>query len=184
MPVSTLLQHAYHGADSAALLPGRMWNRLWCLFRKVDFSHCLHCCRRLRHRHLRPLLSRRHLYCRAETCLIAPLSHSGWLSLSSCRHHCRCCCHHHDCHHGRCHLVVVAAVVIVAVVTAAAIVVAIVVIVVAVVAVVAIITTANQSAFRRTQKNSLSEDFLLAKHKKDTNIPTMIEPFSSPVAWF
>jgi biopolymer transport protein ExbB/TolQ len=74
--------------------------------------------------------------------------------------------------------------VIVAVVTAAAIVVAIVVIVVAVVAVVAIITTANQSAFRRTQKNSLSEDFLLAKHKKDTNIPTMIEPFSSPVAWF
>ncbi len=32
MPVSTLLQHAYHGADSAALLPGRMRNRLWCLF--------------------------------------------------------------------------------------------------------------------------------------------------------
>jgi len=32
-------------------------------------------------------------------------------------------------------------------------------------------------------KNSLSEDFLLAKHK-DTNIPTMMEPFSSPGAWF
>jgi hypothetical protein len=32
-------------------------------------------------------------------------------------------------------------------------------------------------------KVSLSEDFLLAKHK-DTNIPTMMEPFSSPVAWF
>jgi hypothetical protein len=32
-------------------------------------------------------------------------------------------------------------------------------------------------------KNSLSEDFLLAKHK-DTNIPTMMELFSSPVAWF
>jgi len=32
-------------------------------------------------------------------------------------------------------------------------------------------------------KNSLSEDFLLAKHK-DTNIPTMMEPFSSPAAWF
>jgi hypothetical protein len=32
-------------------------------------------------------------------------------------------------------------------------------------------------------KNSLSEDFLLAKHMS-TNIPTMMEPFSSPVAWF
>ena len=32
-------------------------------------------------------------------------------------------------------------------------------------------------------KNSLSEDFLLAKHK-DTNILTMMEPFSSPAAWF
>jgi hypothetical protein len=32
-------------------------------------------------------------------------------------------------------------------------------------------------------KNSLSEDFSLAKHK-DTNIPTMMEPFSSPAAWF
>ena len=32
-------------------------------------------------------------------------------------------------------------------------------------------------------KNSLSEDFLLAKHKS-TNIPTMMEPFSSPAAWF
>jgi hypothetical protein len=31
-------------------------------------------------------------------------------------------------------------------------------------------------------KNSLSED-LLANHK-DTNIPTMMKPFSSPVAWF
>ena len=28
-------------------------------------------------------------------------------------------------------------------------------------------------------KNSLSKDFLLAKHK-DTNIPTMMKPFSSP----
>jgi hypothetical protein len=33
------------------------------------------------------------------------------------------------------------------------------------------------------EKNSLLEDFLLAKHK-DTNIPTMMEPFSSPAAWF
>ena len=32
-------------------------------------------------------------------------------------------------------------------------------------------------------KNSLSEDFLRAKHKS-TNIPTMMEPFSSPAAWF
>jgi hypothetical protein len=32
-------------------------------------------------------------------------------------------------------------------------------------------------------KNSLSEDFLLAKHK-DTNIPTMMEPLSSSAAWF
>jgi hypothetical protein len=32
-------------------------------------------------------------------------------------------------------------------------------------------------------KNSLSEDFLLAKHMS-TNIPTMMEPFSSPAAWF
>jgi hypothetical protein len=127
--------------------------------RKVDFSHCLHCCHRLHHCHLRPLLSRRHLYCRAKTCLIVPLSHSGWLSLSSCRRHRHCCCHHHDCHHGCCHLVVVAAVVIVAVVTAAAIVVAIVVIVVAVVAVVAIITTANPSAFRRTQKTPSRKTF-------------------------
>ena len=32
-------------------------------------------------------------------------------------------------------------------------------------------------------KNSLSEDFWLAKHK-DTNIPTMMVPFSPPAAWF
>jgi hypothetical protein len=32
-------------------------------------------------------------------------------------------------------------------------------------------------------KNSLSKDLLLAKHK-DTNILTMMEPFSSPAAWF
>jgi hypothetical protein len=32
-------------------------------------------------------------------------------------------------------------------------------------------------------KNSLSEDFLLVKHKS-TNIPTMMVPFSSPAAWF
>ena len=32
-------------------------------------------------------------------------------------------------------------------------------------------------------KNSRSEGFWLAKHK-DTNIPTMMEPFSSPAAWF
>jgi hypothetical protein len=32
-------------------------------------------------------------------------------------------------------------------------------------------------------KNSRSEGFLLAKHKH-TNIPTMMEPFSSPAAWF
>jgi len=32
-------------------------------------------------------------------------------------------------------------------------------------------------------KISLSEDFWLAKHKH-TNIPTMMEPFSSPAAWF
>ena len=51
-----------------------------------------------------PLSSRRHLYCRVNACLIAPLSHSGWLSLSSCHHHCQC--HHHDRHHRR-HLVVI-----------------------------------------------------------------------------
>ena len=32
-------------------------------------------------------------------------------------------------------------------------------------------------------KNSLSEGFLLAKHKH-TNIPTMMEPFAPPAAWF
>ena len=32
-------------------------------------------------------------------------------------------------------------------------------------------------------KNSRSEGFLLAKHKH-TNIPTLMEPFSSPAAWF
>jgi hypothetical protein len=32
-------------------------------------------------------------------------------------------------------------------------------------------------------KNSRSEGFLLAKHK-DTIIPTMMEPFSPPSAWF
>jgi len=32
-------------------------------------------------------------------------------------------------------------------------------------------------------ENSRSEDFWLAKHK-DTNIPTMMEPFSPPAAWF
>ena len=32
-------------------------------------------------------------------------------------------------------------------------------------------------------KNSRSEGFLLAKHKH-TNIPTMMEPFFSPAAWF
>ena len=32
-------------------------------------------------------------------------------------------------------------------------------------------------------KNSCSDGFWLAKHKH-TNIPTMMEPFPSPVAWF
>jgi len=32
-------------------------------------------------------------------------------------------------------------------------------------------------------KNSRSQGFWLAKHK-DTNIPTMMEPFSPPAAWF
>jgi hypothetical protein len=32
-------------------------------------------------------------------------------------------------------------------------------------------------------KNSLSEDFLPAK-QNNRNIPTMMEPFSSPAAWF
>ena len=32
-------------------------------------------------------------------------------------------------------------------------------------------------------KNSCLEGFLLAKHK-DTNIPTMMEPFPPPAAWF
>jgi hypothetical protein len=32
-------------------------------------------------------------------------------------------------------------------------------------------------------KNSRSEGFLLAKHKH-TNIPTMMEPFSPPGAWY
>jgi hypothetical protein len=32
-------------------------------------------------------------------------------------------------------------------------------------------------------KNSRSEDFLLVKHK-DSNILTMMEPFSPPAAWF
>jgi hypothetical protein len=32
-------------------------------------------------------------------------------------------------------------------------------------------------------KNSRSEGFWLAKHK-DTNIPTMMDPFSPPAAWF
>jgi hypothetical protein len=31
MPVSTLLQHAYHGTDSPALLPGSMRNRFPCV---------------------------------------------------------------------------------------------------------------------------------------------------------
>jgi hypothetical protein len=39
------------------------------------------------------------------------------------------------------------------------------------------------SQFGCINKNSLSEDFLLAKHKY-TNIPTMMEPFFSPSAWF
>ena len=38
MPVSTLLQHAYHGTDSAALLPGRMRNRLWCAFSALGWT--------------------------------------------------------------------------------------------------------------------------------------------------
>ena len=32
-------------------------------------------------------------------------------------------------------------------------------------------------------KNSRSEGFLLVKHKH-TNIPTMMEPFAPPAAWF
>jgi hypothetical protein len=32
-------------------------------------------------------------------------------------------------------------------------------------------------------KNSCSEGFWLARHKA-TNIPTMMEPFSPPAAWF
>jgi hypothetical protein len=43
-----------------------------------------------------PLSSRRHLYLCANASFIGPLSHSGWLSLSSCR--CRHRHHHHD-HH-------------------------------------------------------------------------------------
>jgi hypothetical protein len=46
-----------------------------------------------------PLSSHRHLYPHANACLIAPLSHSGWLSLSSCHRH--CCHHHHDRHRHR-----------------------------------------------------------------------------------
>jgi hypothetical protein len=38
------------------------------------------------------------------------------------------------------------------------------------------------SPFQREQKNR-SEVFWLAKHK-ETNIPTMMEPFFSPAAWF
>jgi hypothetical protein len=80
-----------------------------------------------------PLSSCHHLvYPRANACLIAPLSHSGWLSLSSChrRHHRR---YHHDHHRFR---LVVATIVIVTVVAAATttIVFTVVVIVVAVVA--------------------------------------------------
>ncbi len=57
--------------------------------------------RRIRHHRLRPLSSRRHLYLCANACLIAPLSHIGWLSLSPCR---RCRQHHHhDDRHCRRH---------------------------------------------------------------------------------
>jgi hypothetical protein len=57
--------------------------------------------RRLRHHRLRPLPSRRHLYLCANACLIAPLLHIGWLSLSPCRR--RCQHHHHDDRHCRRH---------------------------------------------------------------------------------
>jgi hypothetical protein len=54
---------------------------------------------------LPPLLSRCHLYRRDNTCPIAPLSHSSWLSLSSCC--CRLRRHHHDLHHHCRHLVII-----------------------------------------------------------------------------
>jgi len=45
------------------------------------------------------------------------------------------------------------------------------------------INSLTPKSFPAGMKNSRSEDFFLAKHK-DTNIPTMLEPFSSPAAWF
>ena len=114
MPVSTLLQHAYHGTNSAALLPGCMRNRLWCLFCSesrfginflvVFFSIGIVSIIIVSLDVPPPLSSLPHLYRCANTCLIAPLLHSGWLSLSSC--HRRRCHHYHDRHHHGRRLVV------------------------------------------------------------------------------
>jgi hypothetical protein len=66
-------------------------------------SCCLHRHHCLRHCRLRVVC--RHLYPHANACLIAPLSSSGWLSLSSC--FCQFRCPYHDCQHcPRCLFVV------------------------------------------------------------------------------
>jgi hypothetical protein len=107
MPVSTPLQHAYHDANSAALLPGCMQNRLWYLFALgwaesrfgIDFlagflSIVILSVIVVSLDVLPSLLSRHHLYCCANTCLIAPFLAQRLIvtfRLSS-----SCHCHHYD----------------------------------------------------------------------------------------
>ncbi len=86
---------------------------------------------------LPPLSSCHHLYCFTNTCLIAPLLHSGWLSLFSCLR--LKCHHHHDCHHHCCRLVVVVVVDVVVVVFVVVFVVVVIVVIVIVVIVVIVV---------------------------------------------
>ncbi len=46
-----------------------------------------------------------------------------------------------------------------------------------------IVKSSTPKSVQAGTKNSCSEGLLLAKHKH-TNIPTMMEPFAPPVAWF
>jgi len=92
MPVSTLLQHAYHGADSAGqpysqdacgigygVFSALGWaeSRFGTDCLVVFFSIVIVSIIIVSLHALLPLSSHRHLYCRANACLIAPLSHSG-----------------------------------------------------------------------------------------------------------
>jgi len=105
MPVLTLLQHAYHGANSAVLLPGCMRNRLCCLFCSYFSIEIVSI--------IIVSLDAPHLSCRAATFFVAPTSVSSRLSSTAAG----CHCHHHHDRHRRRQCLVIAVVLIVDIIT-------------------------------------------------------------------